>query len=178
MLESVYQTIFRPRSPLMPLSGAGAWALLLIISVFEALALAGNFGAGGTGVAFLAFGLFAVNALGWFWLSSASSMLAELMGGEGSGEATMRTLAAALAPLILSAPLHALSGRFKHLATLLGLLLSAWVVVNLVRAIAQAHRFGKSRAALCLIGAGGLAMLGFGALIGMPIVAIALLLGP
>ncbi|HEY9899758.1 MAG TPA: YIP1 family protein [Pantanalinema sp.] len=178
MLESVYQTIFRPRSPLLPLSGAGAWALFLIISVFEALGIAGDVGARGTGAVFLTLGLFAINVLGWFWLSSAASLLAELMGGEGSGERTMRTLAAALAPAILSAPLHAIAPRFDRLSALLSFALALWVVVNLVRAIAQAHGFGRSRAALCLVGATGMAALGLGALVGMPIVAIALLIGP
>lgn len=178
MLESVYQSIFRPRSPLIPLSVSGAWALFLLLSVFEALALAGDVNAGGTGAVFLTLGFFALNVLGWFWLSSAASLLAELLGGQGSGEATLRSLAAAAAPALLTAPLHAIAPRFERLSGLLTFALALWVLVNLVRAIAQAHQFGKSRAALCLIGAGAMAALGFGALIGMPIVAIALLLGP
>lgn len=178
MLESIYQTILRPRSALIPLSGAGAWGLLLVLSALQALMLAGDFGAPGRGAVFLTLGIFAVGVLGWFWLSSAASLLAELMGGEGSGEATLRTLAAALAPAILLAPAHALASRMERLSALLTLVIVLWVIVNLVRALAQAHRFDKGRAVLCLVGAGGLAMLGLGALVGLPIVAIALALGP
>ncbi|MNX67245.1 Yip1 domain protein [compost metagenome] len=178
MLESVYQSIFRPRAPLIPLSIAGAWALFLVLSVLEGLDLAGAFGAGGAGVLFLTLGLFALKVIGWFWLSSAASLFAELMGGEGDGEATMRALAAAVAPAILLAPLHALAPRFPRLASLLSFAIALWVLVNMVRAIAQAHRFGRSRATLCLIGALGMAGLGFVTLLCLPIVAIALLLGP
>lgn len=178
MLESVYQSIFRPRAPLIPLSGAGAWALFLLLSVIEAFAIAGNAGAGATGAIFLTLGIFALNVLGWFWLSSSTSLLAELLGGQGNGEATLRTLAAAAAPAILTAPLHAIAPRFEAFAALLTFAIAVWVAINLVRGIAQAHRFGKSRAALCLVGAGAIAALGFGALIGLPIVGLALLLGP
>lgn len=169
MLDSLYQTLFRPRTPLRPLSLTSGWGLILLLSVLSGLTGAGGLGLGAGGMLFLTSLCLGCYLLGWFFLAAATTLLAELMGGQGRGPDTMGSLAAALWPALLLGPLAALGTHFHRLASVLSLLVFLWVLTGLVRAISQAHHLSPGRAALCVFGAGTLAFMGLGALIGTPL---------
>lgn len=174
MLDSLYQTLFRPRSPLIPLTLPSGWGLMLLLSVLSGMGWAGRLGLGAAGMVLLSLMALGLYLLAWFFLSASITLLAELMDGQGRGPETMGTLAAALWPAMLFGPLAALGERFDRLAGLLGLVVFLWVVTGLVRAVAQVHRLNLGRAALCVLGACALAFLGLGAMIGAPVMLIAL----
>lgn len=171
MLDSLYQTLFRPRAPLAPLSLTASWGLLVLLSMLSGLGLAGALGLGVAGMVLITLSCLGTYLLAWFFLSAATSLLAELMEGQGRGPDTMGSVAAALWPALLLGPLAALGDR---LSGLLGLVVLLWVFTNLVRAVAQAHRLSLTRGLLCVLGAGSLAFMGLGAMIGAPLIVVAL----
>ncbi len=174
MLDSLYQTLFRPRQPLLPLTVTTGWVLVLLLSLLTGLAWAGRLGLGAAGMVLATLTCAGIYLLAWFFLSAATTLLAELQGGQGSGPETMGAIAAAFWPALLFGPLSALSDRFDRLSGILGLVVSLWIVVSLVRAVAQAHRLSLARASVCVFGAGLLAVMGLGALIGTPLLFMAL----
>lgn len=171
MLDSLYLTLFRPRSGPAPLSWAGAWALWSLLAAHGALSFAGKLGLGTAGLFALTLGLLALYGLGWFWLSAAAGLFAQLLGGVGSGPSTMQAIAAAFWPALLEAPVSAMPVRVSGI---LGLLVAAWVVVNLVRAIALGHHLGVGRATLSLVGAALAVLFGLGMLILVPVTLVVL----
>lgn len=177
MLDSLYQTLFRPREPITPLSLGAALGLMLLLSVLCGLGLAGMLDLEAFGAMGLTLSFFLLLSLGWFWLSSTTSLLAQLMGGKGTGPMTMGAIAAAFWPLLLTAPLKAAEPWLGRLSDLLGFGLYLWVILGMVRAIASAHELGWGRSALCLMGSGAAAFLGLGVLIAMPLVILALMVG-
>jgi len=176
MLDSLYQTLFHPRAALLPLSMGSSWALLLLLAIISGLSWAGRLGLGAGGAIVLTFCFLGLYLLFWFLFSAATTLLAQLMEGKGSGPATMETVAAALWPAMLYGPLTALGGHFEHLAGFLGFVVWVWILVDLVRAIAQVHDMSLGKAALCVLGAFLLAFFGLGALIGAPLMLVTLVI--
>lgn len=174
MLESLYQTLFRPRSPLHPLTPSSGWGLMLLLSVLSGMGWAGRLGLGAAGMVLVSLTCLGLYLLAWFFLSASVTLLAELMDGQGRGPETMGSLATALWPALLYGPLMALGDRFERLAGFLGLVLFLWVVTDLIRAVAQVHRLDRTRATLVVLGASALAFLGLGAMLGAPLTLVAL----
>lgn len=174
MLDSLYQTLFRPRTPLAPLSLTSSWGLIVLLSLLSGLGWAGELGLGVPGLVVISLSCLTIYLLAWFFLSATTTLLAELMDGQGRGPDTMGSVAAALWPAMLLGPIVALGDRFERLSGLLGLLIVLWVVAGLVRAVAQAHHLSLGRAALCVVGAFSLTFMGLGAMIGAPLMLIAL----
>lgn len=174
MLDSLYQTLFRPRTDLMPLSVTSGWALILLLSVLSGMGWAGQLGLGAAGMVLITLSCLGIYLLAWFFLSAATTLLAQLIDGQGQGPETMGCIAAALWPAMLFGPITALSERFPRLSAFLGLAVLLWVFIDLVRAVAQVHRLSPARATLCVLGAGALAFMGLGALIGAPLMLVAL----
>lgn len=125
----------------------GAWGLFFLLAAFGVLTFAGKFALGTPG------------------------LLALTLGGVGSGPSTMQALAAAFWPAMLEAPVSTLPERFSGV---LGLLVAAWVVINLVRAIALGHHLGMGRTTLSLAGATLAALFRLGGLILVPLTLVVL----
>ena len=107
MLNSLYTTFFRPVE--MRFSAQAAIAIGLLIVFILALNAAGAVGLGvGAVIGFSLLFLFA-GLLGWFWLSAAVNLLAQLFGGQANGRATTIAIATGLYPLIFTAPAIAAS---------------------------------------------------------------------
>lgn len=174
MLDSLYQTLFRPRTPLVPLAAPAGWGLMLLLSLVSGMGWAGKLGLGTAGMVLASLACLGLYLLAWFFLAASVSLLAELAGGEGRGPETMGSLAAALWPAMLCGPIAALGDRFERLAGILGLLVLLWVLTNLVRSVAQAQRLDLARAALCVLGAWLLAGMGLLALLATPLLLAAL----
>ncbi|HEY9855020.1 MAG TPA: YIP1 family protein [Stenomitos sp.] len=174
MLDSLYQTLFHPRAALLPLSMGSSWALLLLLSITGGLSWAGKLGLGGAGAVMLTLCFLGLYLIVWFCFSAATSLLAQLMEGKGSGPATMETVTPALWPALLFGPLTALGQHFERLAGVLEFVVAVWILVGLVRAIAQVHGLSLGKAALCVLGACALAFFGLGALLGAPVLLLAL----
>lgn len=176
MLDSLYQTLFRPLAPLLPLTVTTGWALILLTSLIAGLAWAGRLGLGATGLVLVTLGVVSLYLLAWFFLAAATTLLAQLQDGQGDGPATMGAMAAAFWPALLFGPITALGDRFERLAGALGVVVVLWIALDLVRAVAQVQRLSLARAALCLAGAGLLALMGVGALAGAPVMLLALVI--
>lgn len=176
MLDSLYQTLFRPKAPLLPLTVPSGWGLVLLLSVITGLGWAGRLGLGAAGMVLVSLSCVGIYLLAWFFFSAATALLAELQDGQGRGPETMGAIAAAFWPALLYGPLTALGDRFDRLAGVLGLVVFLWILTGVVRAVAQVHRLSLSRAALCVLGAGLFAMMGLGALIGTPLLFLALVI--
>lgn len=176
MLDSLYQTLFRPRAPLAPLTVTTGWGLLLVVSVLTGLGWAGRLGLGATGMGLVTLSAVTLYLFAWFFFSASATLLAQLQDGQGRGPETMGAVATAFFPALLYGPLTALGDRFDRLASVLGLVVFLWIVTDLVRAVAQVHGLGMARAALTVLGAGMLAFMGLGALVGAPILLVGLAL--
>jgi hypothetical protein len=177
MLDSLYTTLFRPsEAPVSP-SLRVAWVIWLLISLTEAMPFAGalSLGPGGLAVSWMVF--FGLNVVGWFWLSAASNLLAQVMGGQGAAESTLTAVAQAFWPLILLPPLTAGQPWLGMLSPLLTFAILVWVYVGVAKAISRAHSLSMGRAILVLLLSGAAVGLGALAMGLMPILGILSALG-
>lgn len=172
MLDSLYTTLFRPsEAPVAPPLRV-AWALWFVISLLEAMRLAGALGLGPGGLLLVLSLVFGLNVLGWFWLSASSNLLAQVLGGKGSAEPTLTAIAQAFWPLILLAPLAAAGPWLGFLSPLLTLGVFLWAYLGVIRAIARAHSLSTGRSVLVLLGSGAAVGLGLLALLLTPLLAV------
>lgn len=172
MLDSLYTTLFRPaESPVAPPMRT-AWGIWFLISLLMAMGLAGSVSAGPWGLFGLTILVFGLNLLGWFWLSAATNLFAQVLGGKGAGEVTLAAIAQAFWPLILLAPLSALEPWLTITASVLSLAVLLWVLVGVVRAVSRAHGLSLGRAALVVVGAWTAVSLGIMGLFVAPILMI------
>ncbi|NCJ07780.1 hypothetical protein GS597_14930 [Synechococcales cyanobacterium C] len=148
MLDTLYTSFFRPTQVRAPLVSALIIASLVILVM--ALNAAGALSLGSGGVILFAI-LFAIGGLlGWFWLSAALHLVASVLGGHGSGAATLMAVARSLWPLLLSGPAIAAAQWSASLASLLSLAVTALTLVMLILSLEQVHQFGRLKALLCL----------------------------
>ncbi|MDV2994564.1 MAG: hypothetical protein N4J56_004218 [Chroococcidiopsis sp. SAG 2025] len=148
MLNSLYTTFFRPVE--MRFSAQVAVAIGLLVVFILALNAAGAAGLGVGGIiGFTLLFLFA-GLLGWFWLSAAVNLLAQLLGGQADGRATMSAIATGLYPLIFTAPAIAASRWSQALGDLFSFLISIAVFVTLTIAIHHVHEISWWKSIFCL----------------------------
>lgn len=172
MLDSLYTTLFRPsEAPVAPPLRV-AWGIWFTLSLLEAMRLAGALSLGPGGLFGLVVLVFGLNVLGWFWLSASSNLLAQLLGGQGTGEPTLGAIAQAFWPLILLAPLGAAAPWLGLLAPLLTFFVFLWAYYGVIRAISRAHALSMGRSVLVLVGSGAAIGLGLLALLLTPVLAL------
>lgn len=172
MLDSLYTTLFRPsEAPVAPSMGV-AWGIWFLLSLLEAMNLAGALALGPGGMVGLFVLVFGLNVMAWFWLSASSNLLAQLLGGKGSGTSTMTAIAQAYWPMILQAPVTAAAPWLGPLAPLLNVAIVIWTYVGVVRALAQVHALSAGRAAVVFIGSGAAIVLGVLALLLTPLISL------
>lgn len=148
MLDSFYTTFFRPS--IARFSAPVAITVGLLIVFVLALNAAGTAGLGiGGAIGFILLFAFA-GLLGWFWLSAAINLLAQLLGGRADGSTTMQAIAQGLSPLILTAPAIAASKWSEALGNLFSFAISIVVFVTLVTVIRNAHQLNWLKSFLCL----------------------------
>ncbi len=158
MLEALYSTLFHPNEASEDQLST-AWGVWLFLGGVLALNAAGAIGLGAKGVLVLAVAFILAGLLGWFWFSAAVSLLAHLLGGQGSIPGTMAAIAQSLWPLLLTAPAIALKAWLPALGELSSLGIGVWVLVILTRQIRRVHRLSWGRAVLCFVLTVGLAVL-------------------
>ena len=154
MLESCFRALVRPFEGPLELDPGVVLAIWGILSLALALPAAGTLGLGGFGafgVLLLTFGTLLVM---WFWIGGALNVLAKLLGGRGTVEATLGALAQAAWPLLLVPVGHGLE-RLLPAADALGLVLGLWVVVLAVVFVRRVHglSWGKAIGAWITLGA-------------------------
>lgn len=148
MLNSLYATIFRPSEVRFSAQVATAIGLLIVLVLALNAAGTAELDAGST-IAFTLLFLFA-GLLGWYWLSASVNLLAQLLGGQGDGRATMQAIAQGLWPLLLTGPAISAANWSDTLGELFSFAISAGVFVTLVVAIRHVHQLSWLRAILCL----------------------------
>jgi hypothetical protein len=150
MLDTLFTTFFgspssRSQYPVTVLIG---FVLLSIL----ALNASGTAGLGIAGVIIFFLLFLVAGALGWLWLSAALNFFAQLLGGQGRPQETLRAVLLGLWPLMLSAPAIAAARWQNSLGLLLGLLLGGIVFVGtistLTRSLQQAHQLDLQKALL------------------------------
>ncbi len=172
MLDSLYTTLFRPSvAPVAPPLRV-AWGIWFLLSLLEAMSLAGALSLGVGGLLAMLVLVFVLNVVGWFWLAAASNLLAQVLGGKGAAESTLTAIAQAYWPLILLAPLAALEPWLGLLAPLLTFGVFVWAYFGVVRAISRAHALSMGRSVLVLLGSGAAIGLGVMALLITPVLAL------
>ncbi|GEM_PF-2185086 len=172
MLDSLYTTLFRPsKAPVAPPLHV-AWGIWLVISLIEAMRLAGAISVGPLGLVVLLTLVFGVNVIGWFWLAAASNLLAQVLGGKGSGEPVLTSIAQGFWPLILLAPLAAAQPWLGVLSPMFTFGVFAWVFAGVMRAIGRTQSLSAGRSALVLVLSGTAFGLGLGALGIVPVLAL------
>jgi len=177
MLDSLYTTLFRPsEAPVAPPMRV-AWGIWFTLSLLEAMSLAGALSLGPGGLLGLLVLVFALNVMGWFWLSASSNLLAQILGGKGSAEPTLGAIAQAYWPMILLAPVSAAEPWLGMLAPLLTVAIVFWAYAGVVRAISRAHDLTTGRSVLVLLGSGTAIGLGLLALLLTPVLAVLSALG-
>ncbi len=148
MLDTLYASFFRPAQVRTPLVAALITGSLVILVL--ALNAAGALSLGSGGVILFVI-LFAIGALlGWFWFSAALHLVASLLGGHGSGAATLMGVVRSGWPLLLSGPAIAAARWSAPLASLLSFAVTALTLVMLTLSLEQVHQFGRFKAILCV----------------------------
>ncbi|MDV2994610.1 MAG: hypothetical protein N4J56_004264 [Chroococcidiopsis sp. SAG 2025] len=127
MLDSLYTTFFRPTAARFSAPVAIAIGLLIVFVLALNAAGTARLGIGGA-IGFILLFAFA-GLLGWFWLSAAVNLLAQLLGGRADASNTMQAIAAGLAPLILTAPAIAASKWSVALGNLFSFAISIAAVI-------------------------------------------------
>ena len=172
MLDSLYTTLFRPsESPVAPPMRV-AWGIWFILSLLEAMSLAGALSLGVGGLMGMLILVFALNVMAWFWFSASSNLLAQLLGGKGSAEPTLAAIAQAYWPMILLAPVSAAEPWLGLFAPLLIVAIVLWAYALVLRAISRAHALSVGRSILVFVGSGAAIGLGLLALLLTPVVAV------
>lgn len=159
MLDTLYSTLFSPtqsREGTPTLATGGVWLLIGLVLAFNA---ADVIGLGSKGVLALAVAFILAGLIGGYWLAASLSLLAHLMGGRGSVQATLSAIAESLWPLLLTAPAIAIKAWLPALGEVLSLGIALWVLLILIREIRRVHRLSWGRAILCFVLTVGLAVL-------------------
>jgi len=172
ILDDLYNSWFRPGlgRPPLPVTVVSIVLVLIVLS-FNAAAFTNSSVGGWLGWLFL---FLLGGGVGWFWLSAALHLMARLLGGMGSVTDTLGATAQSLWPLMLTGAANSALQISSPLGLLFSLGINLWVVVNLVRFMAQAHQLPWVRAVLCFGGAIVLAEL---ALLGLVIWPLMVALG-
>ena len=149
MLDSVYAAFFRPHEIRFPTRTAVAIGLLVILVLALNAAGKANLGLGSIiGLALLF--LFA-GVLGWYWLAASVNLIAQLLGGQGDGRATLEGIVCGLWPLLFTGVAVTAANWSIILGQLFSSAVTLGVFVTLIIAIRQVHRFSWLKASLCLI---------------------------
>ncbi len=167
LLDGLYNSWFRPGlgRPSMPVAIVSILLVLTVLS-FNAAGFTNSGAAGWLGWFFL---FLLGGGVGWFWLSAALHVMARLLGGIGSVTDTLGAVAQSLWPLILTGAANGALKISPRLGLVFSLGINLWVVVNLVRSMAQEHQLPWVRALLCFGGAIVLAELALVGLILWPL---------
>ena len=161
MLDSVYAAFFRPHEIRFPTGAAVVIGLLVVLVL--AINAAGTVNSGLGSIIGFALIFLLAGALGCYWLAASVNLIAQLLGGQGDGRATLEGTVRGLWPLLLTGPTIAAA----HWSVILGQLFS-WAVIlgvfaTLIIAIRHVHKFSWLKASLCLLITlilSGLALLG------------------
>ena len=149
MLDSVYAAFFRPHEIRFPTRAAIVIGLLVVLVL--ALNAAGTANSGiGSIIGFVLIFLFA-GALGWYWLAASVNLIAQLLGGQGDGRATLEGTARGLWPLLLTGPAIAAANWSVILGQLFSWAVILGVLATLIIAIRHVHNFSWLKASLCLV---------------------------
>ncbi len=167
LLDGLYNSWFRPGlgRPPMPVAIVSILLVLTVLS-FNAAGFTNSGAAGWLGWFFL---FLLGGGVGWFWLSAALHVLAQLLGGIGSVTDTLAAVAQSLWPLMLTGAANSALKISPRLGLVFSLGINLWVVANLVRSMAQEHQLPWVRALLCFGGAIVLAELALVGLILWPL---------
>ncbi|MDJ0703775.1 MAG: hypothetical protein QNJ46_10890 [Leptolyngbyaceae cyanobacterium MO_188.B28] len=149
MLDSLYNAIFRPAEARRSAQATLAIALLIIIILALNAAGATHSGVGGL-IGFIILFLLA-GGLGWYWFSASINLIAQLLGGQGDGSATMQATVQALWPLLLAGPAAASTGWSVGLGALFSLAINVGILITLVSAIRRTHQLSWVLATLSLL---------------------------
>jgi hypothetical protein len=148
MLESLYATIFRPSE--VRVSAPAAIAIGLLIALILALNAAGTTNLGAAGIIGFTLLFCFAGVLGWYWLTASVHFLAQLLGGQGSVQGTMKAVAQGLWPLLLTGPAIAAAQWSERLGELFSFGISVGVFVTLVAKVRHTHQLNWLSAILCL----------------------------
>lgn len=161
MLDTLYGSLFRPsQGRVTPQVGLMVGLLIVLVLALNA---GGAVGLGAGGVIGFILGFFLAGLLGLFWLTAAVNLLAQLLGGQGSGRATLIAITLGLWPLLLTAPAIAAASWSATLGALFSFAVTLGVFVTLTVAIRRVHHLSWLKAILCLaitLVLSGLALLG------------------
>ena len=149
MLDSVYAAFFRPDENRFPTGTAVAIGLLVILVLALNAAGKANFGLGSI-IGFALLFLFA-GVMGWYWLAASVNLIAQLLGGQGDGRATLEGIARGLWPLLFTGVAVAAANWSIILGQLFSSAVTFGVLITLIIAIRQVHRFSWLKASFCLI---------------------------
>ena len=161
MLDTLYSSLFRP-TPERVTPQAGIIIGLIIVLVL-ALNAGGAVGLGAGGVIGFTLGFLLAGLLGLFWLSAAVNLLAQLLGGQSGGQATLIAVTLGLWPLLLTGPAIAAAKWSATLGSLFSFVATLGAFVTLTVAIRRVHHLSWIKAVLCLTSTlilSGLALLG------------------
>lgn len=150
MLDALFTTFFGSQSSrnTQSVSILIGFVLLSILS----LNAAGKVGAGIGGVIIFFLLFLVAGLLGGLWLAAAFNFFAQLLGGQGTAQDSLRAVLLGLWPLMVSGPAIAASqwpgiaGQF--LGLLLGLVVLIGTLITLTRSIGQAHQLKWGKALL------------------------------
>jgi hypothetical protein len=149
VLDSIYAAIFRPTADIR-FSTQASIAIGLLAILVLALNAAGRVNAGvGGAIGFLLLFFFG-GLLGWYWLSASINLLAQLLGGQGDGRATLESVARGLWPILLTAPAIAASDWSNLLGALFSLAVILGTFITLTIAIRHAQQLSLLSAIVCL----------------------------
>lgn len=150
MLDVLFVNFFGPQPArnTQPVTVLIGFILLTVL----ALNAAGKAGLGIAGVIIFFLLFFVAGLLGWLWLSAALHFFAQLLGGQGSPQDSVRAVMLGLWPLMISGPAIAASHWPNRLGQLLGVLLGLVILVGtittLTRSLRQAHQIHWQKALL------------------------------
>lgn len=149
MLDSLYFTLFRPSQP-PRLAPTLIWGLGLLLALVLALNAAGRVGMGAGGVVGLAIAFLVAGLGAWFWLAASVHLVAKLLGGQGTAQATLAAIAQGFWPLLFTAPAIAIRLRLAPLGQLISLAIALWILLALIQNIRQIHQLSWGQAIFCL----------------------------
>lgn len=152
MLDTLFATFFGSQSSRNPQPVAVLIGFVLLSIL--ALNAAGKVGAGIAGVIIFFLLFWVAGLLGWLWLAAALNFSAQLLGGQGTAQDSLRAVMLGVWPLMISGPAIAASqwpgilGQF--LGLLLGLVVLIGTLMSLTRSLSQVHQLHWGRALLAV----------------------------
>lgn len=153
MLDALFTSFFGPQ----PSRSHQPVAVLIGFVLLSILALnaAGKAGLGIAGLIVFFLLFLIAGLLGWLWLSAALNFFAQLLGGQGSAQNTLRSVMLGLWPLMISGPAIAASRWPNSWGQFLGLLLGLVVIIGtistLTRSLCHAHQLHWQKALLTVV---------------------------